>query len=82
MELFFKTAIPVAHQLSTEQAVLWWAWRGELFRIQMNIHVNELDVDMVEPNTPAMDELLRACSPDELCDAIAVSHKLAASLAC
>jgi hypothetical protein len=81
MEQFFKTAIPVAHQLSTEQAVLWWAWRGELFRIQMNIH-NELDVDMLEPDTPAMDELLRACSADALCDAIAVSHKLAASVAC
>ena len=61
--------------------MLWWAWRGELFRIQMNIHT-ELDVDMLEPDTPAMDELLRACSADALCDAIAVSLKLAAPLAC
>lgn len=81
MEHFFRTALPVSHKFQPDMAVMWWAWRGELFRIQLNIH-NELEVDLLEPDTPAMDELLRSCSPDALCDAISVSHKLAAEQPC
>ena len=81
MEHFFRTSLPVAHLLTAEQAVMWWAWRGELFRVQINRH-GDLDVDMLDPDTPAMDELLKACSADALCDAISVSHKLAADQPC
>ena len=72
VDLFFSRALPVAHRLTVTQAVMWWAYQGELVRVAFDA-AGLLDVDLVEPDSADMDDLLRECSADDLCDAIAVS---------
>lgn len=74
VEEFFRRAIPIHHVLGHEWAVMWWVYRGAIIRVA--IEGNEINTDLVEPDTPAMHELVDAAGPDAVLDGIVVERAL------
>jgi hypothetical protein len=74
-EQFLQQALPIGNAIYGQEAVLWLAYHGELLRLVLSIK-GHIDVDIVEPDTPAMDELLQAVGADALLDGIRASQLL------
>lgn len=75
LERFFQQALPVAWLTQPSAAVMWWAYHGELLRVALDPS-GDVDVEHIEPDSVSMDELLKHSTPDAICDAIALSHRL------
>jgi hypothetical protein len=70
LDEFFARAIPVAHVLDARRGTgtMWWVFRGAIIRVHMD--GEELTTDLVEPDTPWMDELITAAGSDAVLDGV------------
>lgn len=67
IEAVFKASIPLASHVAHTRAVGWWWCRGAILRLEIVDGV--LDLEIVDPDTDGMDELLKVAGVDALIDA-------------
>lgn len=73
-EVFWATAVPVAHDLSPTQATLWMAYCGAILQLRLRDGDPQVDVVIVDPDSDEMSQLLRRVDVDTLLDTITVSQ--------
>lgn len=74
LEEFFRTAVPIYHLLNDQWATMWWVFRGAIIRVHMNR--DGVDTELVEPDTPLMDELVDAAGADAVLDGVRVERRV------
>lgn len=77
LEEFFTRAVPIHHVLGHRRAVMWWVFNGAIIRVA--IEGDEVDTELVEPDTDAMHELLAAAGADAVLDGVAAERALSGS---
>jgi len=68
-EEFFAEAYPIAEQRGPASVVVWWRVKGQLVRAQL-APPDSLELSVLEPNSPGMEELLEVIGEDRLLDAM------------
>lgn len=74
LETFFRAALPLASVASGSRAVGWWWYRGHVMQCEVSGD-GAFSFDLLDPDTPGMDELVRAAGADAVIDAYLLSPK-------